>query len=72
MAKYAFLIRVRDQQDYWHDFDFATSGEAAAQADAINLSGDSITEEDPLNPTRDIYHSYSANAIDGVHVYFPE
>ena len=70
MAKYPFLINVRDTPPHWHDFEFATSGEAITKAKEIAANGDSLSFE---STSGDLLHiEYPASAINNILVYKPK
>ena len=48
MAKYPNLVMTDMIGPYWHDFDFATSGAAAANTDSMCLTGDSFFKKDEV------------------------
>lgn len=70
MAKYAYLISVRDTPAFWVDHDLTSSGDVQSIIDSYLTSG-VIVAPDASAP-KQIYSMYPADAINNIRVYFPE
>ena len=68
MANYPHLVIADSIPPYWHDFDFATSGQVIANTDSMCLSGDSFIKRDETTGS-DCFWRVSHEAVKVIKVF---
>ena len=68
MAKYPNLVMTDMIGPYWHDFDFATSGDAVINTDNMCLTGDSFIKKDQTTGS-DCFYRVSQEAVKVIKVF---